>query len=191
MPKVLKNAKQVRPRKKAVRSDTAHLDELIAEATVDCYNESEEVTGIFTMLEENLAGPFSTTLLEVEVTVERVDQVVSFYDGPNVCTDDDLRRMDGYRTELGKRFCRRCEYCQPCPNGVMITMAMGYPVVTARMGAAVARQFCKAAMESVLQCTECGECLPRCPYELPIPEMLKSHYGAYLRDCGPPTPSEG
>ena len=54
MPKVLKNAKQGRPRKRALRSDTAHLDELIAEATVDCYNESEEITGIFTMLEENL-----------------------------------------------------------------------------------------------------------------------------------------
>jgi hypothetical protein len=39
------------------------LHKLIAEATVDCYNESEEVTGIFTMLEENLAVPFATTLL--------------------------------------------------------------------------------------------------------------------------------
>ena len=72
MPKVLKDAKQVRPRKKAVRSDTAHLDELIAEATVDCYNESEEITGIFTMLEENLTIPFATKLLGLEVTVERV-----------------------------------------------------------------------------------------------------------------------
>ena len=44
MPKNLKNAKQGRPRKRAVRSDTAHLDELIAEATADCYNESEEIT---------------------------------------------------------------------------------------------------------------------------------------------------
>jgi hypothetical protein len=73
MPKVLKDAKQVRPRKKAVRSDTAHLDELIAEATVDCYDESEEITGIFTMLEENLTVPFATKLLGLEVTVERVD----------------------------------------------------------------------------------------------------------------------
>ncbi|MBI5018595.1 MAG: aldo/keto reductase [Deltaproteobacteria bacterium] len=125
-------------------------------------------------------------------TVERVDQVVSFYDRPNVCTDGDLRRMDDYRAELGKRFCRRCEYCQPCPNGVMITMAMGYPVVVARMGPAVARTFCGAAMESVPQCTECGECLPRCPYELPIPEMLRSHREAYLRDLAPPSmPAEG
>ena len=75
MPKAPK-AKHGRSRKNAVRPSTAHLDKLIEEATVDCYNESEEVTGIFTMLEENLAVPFSTTLLEVEVTVERVDQTL-------------------------------------------------------------------------------------------------------------------
>jgi len=73
MPKVLKNAKQGGPKKSAARSGSAFLDELIAQATVDCYNESEEVTGIFTMLEENLAVPFATTLLGVEVTVERID----------------------------------------------------------------------------------------------------------------------
>jgi hypothetical protein len=73
MPKVPKIAKQGRPRKSAAWSGTANLDNLIAEATVDCYNESEESTGIFTMLEENLAVPFATKLLGVEVTVERVD----------------------------------------------------------------------------------------------------------------------
>lgn len=73
MPKVVKNAKQGKPGKKASRSSAARLDKLIEEATVDCYNESEEATGIFTMLEENLAVPFATTLLGVEVNVERVD----------------------------------------------------------------------------------------------------------------------
>ncbi len=55
----------------AVKS--AQLDNLIDEATVDCYNESEEIAGIFTMMEENLAVPFKTTILGVEVTVERID----------------------------------------------------------------------------------------------------------------------
>ena len=73
MAKVPKNAKQDRPGKRAGHSGTAHLDKLIEEATVDCYNESEEITGIFTMLEENLAVPFATKLLGVEVTAERVD----------------------------------------------------------------------------------------------------------------------
>jgi hypothetical protein len=72
MPKALKK-KQGGSRKSADRPSTAHLDKLIEEATVDCYNESEEVTGIFTMIEENLAVPFVTTLLGVEVTVERID----------------------------------------------------------------------------------------------------------------------
>ena len=44
MPKVRKSEKQGGARKSAVRSNTAPLDELIAEATVDCYNESEEIT---------------------------------------------------------------------------------------------------------------------------------------------------
>ena len=33
------------------------LDEMIDEATVDCYNEAEQITGIFTMLEEDLEEP--------------------------------------------------------------------------------------------------------------------------------------
>jgi hypothetical protein len=46
---------------------------LIELATVDCYNESEQVTGLFTMIEDNLAVPFSTQVLGVTVKVEAVD----------------------------------------------------------------------------------------------------------------------
>jgi hypothetical protein len=58
-----KISKQSERKKRANRANLAYLDKLIAEATVDCYNESEEITGIFTMLEENLAVPFTTKLL--------------------------------------------------------------------------------------------------------------------------------
>lgn len=46
---------------------------MIAEATVDCYNEAEQITGWFTVIEENLAVPFETMILGVPVTVERID----------------------------------------------------------------------------------------------------------------------
>ena len=49
------------------------LETMIQAATVDCYNESEQVTGWFTVIDENLAVPFETTVLGVAVTVERVD----------------------------------------------------------------------------------------------------------------------
>jgi predicted aldo/keto reductase-like oxidoreductase len=112
---------------------------------------------------------------------EQVDEVLSYYSQPNEITEKDRDIMDNYRKQLGKRFCRRCEYCQPCPRGVMITPAMGYPIVAARMSPPVAVEFCKKPMESVLLCTACGSCMERCPYELSIPEILKSNYALYER----------
>lgn len=51
----------------------AELDELVAEAVVDAYNDDEQLTGLYTMIEDNLAMPFDTTVLGVEVTVRKVD----------------------------------------------------------------------------------------------------------------------
>jgi hypothetical protein len=51
----------------------ADLDELVEEAVVDAYGEDEQLTGFYTMIEENLVLPFTTTLLGVEVTVEGID----------------------------------------------------------------------------------------------------------------------
>lgn len=55
------------------RRSKARLDILVAEAIVDCYNESEQVMGLYTMIEEKLELPFETTVLGVPVTVQRVD----------------------------------------------------------------------------------------------------------------------
>jgi hypothetical protein len=49
------------------------LEGLLAQALVDCYNESEEATGLYTMIEDNLSFPFLTHLLDTEVEVEGLD----------------------------------------------------------------------------------------------------------------------
>ena len=51
----------------------AELDQLVEEATMDCYDESEQVFGLYTMLEDNLVLPFETTLLGATLSVERID----------------------------------------------------------------------------------------------------------------------
>lgn len=55
----------------------AELDALIAQATVDCYNEDEELAGFAAMIEDNLAVPFETTVLGVTVTVRKISQTGS------------------------------------------------------------------------------------------------------------------
>ncbi len=49
------------------------LDELVEEAIVDCYGEAEQKTGLLTAIQDNLATPFRTRVLGVEVTVQKVD----------------------------------------------------------------------------------------------------------------------
>jgi hypothetical protein len=55
------------------RLSKRRLEELVEEAIVDAYNESEQVTGLFTMMEDNLKFPFETEVLGVFVTVKKVD----------------------------------------------------------------------------------------------------------------------
>jgi hypothetical protein len=49
------------------------LNDLLEEATIDCYNLDEEICGLFTMIQDELEVPFETEILGVQVTVERID----------------------------------------------------------------------------------------------------------------------
>lgn len=40
---------------------------------VDAYNEDEELTGLFTLMEEHLAVPFQSVALGIQVKVVRID----------------------------------------------------------------------------------------------------------------------
>lgn len=52
---------------------TRQLDKLIEEATVDCHDEEEQASGFFAMIEDNLALPFATRVLGLEVSVVAVE----------------------------------------------------------------------------------------------------------------------
>jgi hypothetical protein len=51
----------------------ADLDELVQEAIVDAYGEEEQLVGFYTMIEENLALPFRTRVLGIEMSVEGIE----------------------------------------------------------------------------------------------------------------------
>ncbi|MBI5479081.1 MAG: hypothetical protein HY906_09505 [Deltaproteobacteria bacterium] len=58
---------------RAKRPTAAQLDALIEEATVDAYGDSEQRTGFHCMIEEHLELPFTTEVLGIGVTVERIE----------------------------------------------------------------------------------------------------------------------
>ena len=53
------------------------LDALVEEATVDAYNDEEQLSGFAVMIEDNLEMPFETTVLGVMVTVNGITQTES------------------------------------------------------------------------------------------------------------------
>ena len=60
----------VRPTKRLSKSE---LDEMIEEALVDAYGESEQITAFYTMIEENMTFPFDSVILGAKVHIEKVD----------------------------------------------------------------------------------------------------------------------
>ena len=70
-----KSPKRIRQGPSSPRTPTSssRLERMISEAIVDCYNENEQATGLFTMVEENLRLPFSTTVLGTQVNVQKVE----------------------------------------------------------------------------------------------------------------------
>jgi hypothetical protein len=66
----------VPPRKKRAGPPSLskrRLDELVEEAIIDAYGESEQLVGLLCTLQQHLAVPFTTEILGTAVRVERVD----------------------------------------------------------------------------------------------------------------------
>ena len=89
-------------------------------------------------------------------------------------TAEELSRCDAVRKELGTQFCRRCGYCAPCPNGIDIPSNFLMANYARKYGlAGWAEQRYKAMPYHAGSCVMCGACEKRCPYGLPIRDMLE------------------
>lgn len=106
----------------------------------------------------------------------RIDQNWKVFQGSYELTDEEKAVIQEIRKEYDKKFCRRCDYCQPCTAGIHIQMIMGLKSFVKRMGPQVVNNMLfKKMLDSAVNCTECGECMTRCPYSLPIPDMIKEN----------------
>ena len=86
----------------------------------------------------------------------------------------ELEKIHMIREQLGTQFCRRCGYCAPCTVGIVIPNMFVFEGYLERYGLADwARGRYNAQAKTASDCIECGACEIRCPYHLPIREMLK------------------
>jgi predicted aldo/keto reductase-like oxidoreductase len=89
-------------------------------------------------------------------------------------TEEEKEKIEEVKKALGSNFCRRCNYCAPCTVGISIPnvfLFAGYLQRYDLEGWARERYATLDAKAS--SCIECGDCETRCPYHLPIREMMK------------------
>ena len=93
-----------------------------------------------------------------------------------------LARLEALRRErLGSEFCGQCRACLPCPIEVPIpellrlrNLALGHDLkeFAEERYNLIGRAGHWWETVNALACAHCGDCLPRCPNHLPIPDLL-------------------
>ena len=106
---------------------------------------------------------------------EEVDRNAAAAEVLTPLTAEELEQCETIRRELGNQFCRRCGYCAPCTVGIDIPSSLLFENYAKRYKLIDwANDRYRAMGHYAGDCVECGVCEERCPYQLPIREMLKS-----------------
>ena len=121
-----------------------------------------------------VSNPDVTVVIPGMADVAEITQNASVASNTAPLTAEEEREILQIKDTLGSNFCRRCNYCAPCTAGINISAVFlfeGYysrydlkEWASARYG-----QLGKTASD----CIGCGICESRCPYNLPIRQMLK------------------
>jgi hypothetical protein len=97
-----------------------------------------------------------------------------------------FERLEKQETEtLGSDRCRQCYQCLPCPEAINIPEVLRLRNLAITYNMTEFGQYRYQMFENAghwfpgkkgNRCTECGDCLPRCPEQLEIPKLLKDSH---------------
>lgn len=115
-----------------------------------------------------------STIIPGADSVAQVRENAALGVSPRPLTPAERDELSRQIAGLGNRFCRRCEYCLPCSQGINIPFIFVLDGYWTRYGLKEwAKERYDALDVKADACVECGLCESRCPYSLPIRELLK------------------
>jgi predicted aldo/keto reductase-like oxidoreductase len=106
-------------------------------------------------------------------SAEEVRLNVEAAEGARGLTDRDMARIEEIRRDAGRLYCRRCDYCQPCESGIPISFLLHMRSIRERIGDVHIQQgVFRDILAKAEKCTGCGGCEERCPFELPVRDLV-------------------
>ena len=120
------------------------------------------------------SNPGVTVAIPGMADPKELDQNIAAVNNTAPLTTEEKAKINDIRSQLGTQFCRRCNYCQPCAAGINISGVFLFEGYLSRYGLGDwAKERYAALPKKASDCIGCGACEARCPYNLPIREMLK------------------
>ncbi len=111
---------------------------------------------------------------------DQVDEIVKLAESKPKMTAADRAEVERLRKEIGTTFCHRCDYCQPCTAGIAISAVMHMRSTMKRFPpSSIISGPIGALLEKSAECTQCRKCEDKCPYHLPISEMMQENAAYY------------
>ena len=127
-----------------------------------------------------LGHPDVTTTIPGVEKVKYLEEALTAVDVP--MTAAERRRARATVVRLDEGFCRNCGYCAPCPQGIDIPRVFRLHHIHQSFDLKKnARDGYKRLKVKAKACKRCGECLPKCPYDIDIPERLAAAHRALAR----------
>ncbi len=121
-----------------------------------------------------VSNPDVTVVIPGMADPKEIEQNLAAGENTAPLTAEEQQKVAQVRETLGTQFCRRCNYCAPCTVGISIPSVFLFQGYLDRYGLADwAKDRYGAMAVKASACVECGACEPRCPYGLPIRQMLK------------------
>ena len=113
--------------------------------------------------------------------IKEIEEIVDILNGSWELTPQQQQEIEDIHARLSTRFCRQCYCCMPCPQGVHIP---GVLYLRPLWGLWPPEWFSswryvKNSVESAKNCDQCGECEEKCPYHLPIRELIAENIKFY------------
>ena len=122
-----------------------------------------------------VSNPNVTVVIPGMADEAEIAQNVAAADNTAPLTVAQQEKVAQIRSFLGTNFCRRCNYCAPCAEGINIPAVFLFEGYYSRYNLkewALDRYASLAKTAS--DCIGCGACESRCPYNLPIRQMMKN-----------------
>lgn len=122
-----------------------------------------------------VSNPNVTVVIPGMADEAEIAQNVAAADNTAPLTVAEQEKVAQIRQFLGTNFCRRCNYCAPCAQGINIPAVFLFEGYYSRYNLkewALDRYGSLAKTAS--DCIGCGACEDRCPYNLPIRQMMKN-----------------